>query len=185
MTTALIPGSLSAIAKRDNVSLAESFANADVVIIVDVSGSMDAHDSRGSRSRFDVACEELAALQNNNPGRIAVLSFSSSVNFVPDGKPLRHGGSTDLVRALQMARMADTGDVRFVIISDGEPDDPNRALSEASRFIGRIDVVYVGPEDRPFGRDFLTRLAASKGGVSVTADRAFELAAKTQLLLSA
>lgn len=185
MNAAIIPGSLSAIAKHNGASLAETFVNADAVILVDVSGSMHAYDSRGGRSRYDVALDELATLQNSMPGKIAVLAFSNNTVFVPTGAPPMLSGSTDLAGALKFARMADTGDIRFVIISDGEPDDPNRALSEASRFIGRIDVVYVGPEDRPFGRDFLTRLAASKGGVSVTADRAFELAAKTQLLLSA
>jgi len=38
--TAIVPGSIGAIAKSNRTSIAETFANADVVIIVDTSGSM-------------------------------------------------------------------------------------------------------------------------------------------------
>ena len=186
MNTAIIPGSIGAIAKREGMSLAESFANCDVVILVDVSASMNADDSRNGRSRYDVACEELAILQNGNPGKIAVLAFSNSTVFVPSGLPPKMFGGTDLRGALEFARMADTGDIRFVVISDGQPDDQDGALREASKYKGRIDVVYVGPETDRYARDFLTKLANTRGGLAVTADRAAELASQTQrLLLSA
>ncbi len=186
MTTALVPGSIGAIAQRNGASLAETFVNADVIVIVDVSGSMDANDSLGGRSRYEVALDELAQLQNSNPGKIAVLAFSNDTLFVPSGQPPKLFGSTNLAGALKFARVADTGDIRFVVISDGQPDDANGALDEARKFKGRIDVVYVGPEDYPTGRNFLKRLAQAKGGVVVTADKATQLAAQTQrLLLSA
>jgi hypothetical protein len=186
MNTAIIPGSIGAIAKREGISLAESFVSADVVALVDVSGSMDAGDSRGGLSRYDVACEELANLQNTNPGKVAILAFSHETIFCPSGQPPRLFGSTNLAGALAFARVADTGDMRFVIISDGQPDDAEAAMSEARKYRGRIDVVYVGPEYSPTGRDFLSRLAAARGGVTVTADKAQQLAAQTQrLLLSA
>ena len=41
-TNALIKGSLSDLAQRDNMTLAESFLNADAILIVDMSGSMGA-----------------------------------------------------------------------------------------------------------------------------------------------
>lgn len=182
-TTAIIPGSIGAIAQREGISLAESFANADVVALVDVSGSMDAQDSTGGRSRYDVACAELANLQNANPGKVAILAFSNDTLFCPSGQPPKMFGSTNLAGALAFARVADTGDVRFVVISDGQPDDSESALSEARKYRGRIDVVYVGPESYPAGRDFLTRLAQVRGGVTVTADKAQQLAAQTQRLL--
>ncbi len=186
MTTALVPGSIGAIAKREGMSLAESFVSADVIVIVDVSGSMDANDSISGRSRYEVALEELANLQNANPGKIAVLAFSGETLFVPSGQPPKLFGSTNLAGALKFAKMADTGDIRFVVISDGQPDDSEAALREARQFKSRIDVVYVGPESSPIGRDFLNRLAKSRGGTVVTADKAAQLAAQTQrLLLSA
>jgi len=47
--TAIVPGSIGAIAKSNRTSIAETFANADVVIIVDTSGSMHTNDSRGGK----------------------------------------------------------------------------------------------------------------------------------------
>ena len=182
--TAIVPGSISAIAKSNRTSIAETFANADVVIIVDTSGSMHTTDSRGGRSRYDVALEELATLQNSNPGKLAVIAFSNTTYFVPSGQPPMLGGGTDLAGALRFTKIADTGDMRFVIVSDGEPDDAQAALEVAATYKGRIDVVYVGPEDRPTGREFLTRLAQSKGGQAVTAKQATQLAAQTQRLLT-
>lgn len=184
MNSAIVPGSLAQVAKTDNKSLAEAFINADVVALVDVSGSMRDCDSRGGKSRYAVACTELAQIQNANRGKIAIIAFSSHTIFVPSGVPPMLGRYTDLAGALRFARVADTGKVRFVVISDGEPDNELTALTEATKYRGRIDVVYVGPEDRPAGRDFLTRLAQSRAGVCVTADRAAELAAQTQLLLT-
>lgn len=183
MTSALVPGSIGAIAKSKRTSIAETFVNADVVIIVDTSGSMHLTDSRGGKSRYDVALEELATLQNTNPGKLAVIAFSNTTVFVPSGQPPMLGGGTDLAGALRFTKMADTGDIRFVIVSDGEPDDAQAALEVAATYKGRIDVVYVGPEDHPAGREFLTRLAQSKGGQAVTAKQATQLAAQTQKLL--
>jgi hypothetical protein len=41
----------------------------------------------------------------------------------------------------------------------------------------------VGPEDRPYGRDFLSKLAIATGGSTVTADRAKDLAENIETLL--
>lgn len=178
-----VGGSLADMAKRGNASLAETFIGCDAVVIVDTSASMDMADSRGGRKRYTVACEELAALQANMPGRIGVIAFSTSVVFVPGGQPPYLGGGTDLASALRFARIADVAGMRFIVISDGEPDNEAGALAEAAQYRGRIDTVYVGPEARPYGRDFLARLAAASGGMSVTADRAHELAASVERLL--
>lgn len=178
-----VGGSLADMAKRGNASLAETFIGCDAVILCDTSGSMDTPDSRGGRKRYTVACEELATLQANMPGKIGVIAFSSSVVFVPGGQPPYLAGMTDLAGALRFARIADVAGMRFIVISDGESDDNKAALAEAALYRGRIDTVFVGPETRPYGRDFLARLAAASGGMSVTADRAAELAASVERLL--
>lgn len=177
-------GSLSDIASQRGLSIAETFIGADVVIIVDESGSMGAHDGRGGKSRHNVALEELAKLQATLPGKIAVIAFSDSVMFIPGGQPILLGGGTDLTRALEFAKVADVADMRFIVISDGEPDDERGALNVASSFEGRIDCVFVGPEGEPFGRAFLNRLAKAKGGKSTTAAQASDLAQSVTLLLS-
>jgi hypothetical protein len=180
----IVTGSLSDVAARNGHSLAQSFVNAECVCIVDTSGSMGAHDSRGRRSRYDVACEELAALQGSLPGRIAVLSFANETMFCPDGVPFNQQGGTDLTGALQFARLADVPGIRFIVISDGEPDNQMTALAEAAKYQARIDVIYCGPEEHPAGRDFLTRLAAASGGGLVTADRAAGMADSAKRLLA-
>jgi Mg-chelatase subunit ChlD len=184
-TTAIVTGSLQAIANRDGKSIAESFINADVIVIVDTSGSMASEDSRGNQSRYKIACSELAQLQANLPGKIAVLSFSHETIFCPSGTPIFQGGNTNLAGALKFAKVADMPGMRFIVISDGEPDDEGEALSIAKTYKNRIDVIYCGPEDRPSGREFLKKLAQAAGGVTVTADRAKELAPAIEKLLLA
>lgn len=181
--TALVPGSLSAIAKQNNTSIAETFMAADAVILVDTSGSMNSCDSRGGRTRYEVAIEELTALQANMPGKLAVISFSSDVVFCPAGIAQNMGGMTDLAKALKFIKVADVPGIKFIVISDGQPDDEREALNAAKTFKNKIDVIYVGPEENPTGRNFLQKLAAATGGQTVTMDRAKELSVGVKMLL--
>lgn len=181
-TTSITTGSIGQIAQQTGMSIAESFLAADVIVLVDVSGSMDARDSRGNQRRYDVACLELARLQRDLPGKIAVVAFSTSVQFVPGGIPPFLAAGTALDEALEFVQPAD-GTVKFIVISDGCPDDERRALSIAGKFTSKIDTVYVGPESDRFGADFLARLAAASGGKAVKADRATELAETVEKLL--
>lgn len=179
----IVPGSLGAITAQNNKTLAESFASADCVVIVDTSGSMNSHDSRDDKSRYEVACEELAQLQLALPGKIAVIGFSDSTEFFPGGLPRMMGCSTNMAGALKFVKVADVPGMKFILISDGEPDDPKSTLDIAKTFTTHIDVIYVGPEQIPTGRDFLERLAKLTGGKSVTADCAKSLAANVEKLM--
>lgn len=183
MNTAIVVGSIADIAVRNNTTIAESFLNCELITIVDVSGSMEMRDSRDGQSRYHVALEELAKLQAGRPGKVAVIAFSDSAQFVPGGVPPMLGGSTNLAAALGFARIADSAQMRFVVISDGYPDDSRAALAEAATYQGRIDTVFIGPENDVEGRSFLQKLAAANGGQAVTADRAKELAATIETLL--
>lgn len=184
--TKLATGSIYDVAKKNNQSIAETFIGCDVVILVDTSASMSNRDSRGGMSRYDVACEELTALQASLPGKIAVLSFSSTVEFCPSGVATFLNGGTNMTKALQFAKVADVPKMRFILISDGEPNIEERTLAVAKTYQNRIDTIYVGPEERPTGREFLNRLAAASGGQTITADRANELKSGIEkLLLSA
>lgn len=159
----VVKGSLRDIAKRDNISLAESFLAVDIIILVDVSGSMDERDAPGGLSRLEAAGRELARLQNELPGRIAVVCFGSQVQFSPSGTLLPDGGGTAMHRALQFVQPADDSDCQFFLISDGEPNMPDETLLIASRFNSTINTVYIGPENGE-GRKFLKELAAKAGG---------------------
>jgi len=161
---AIVTGSIGDIAKRENRSIAHSFASAKIVAIVDVSGSMAIRDARDNQSRYDVALQELATLQHQHPGEVAVLAFSSKVEFIPGGVPPLFGEGTNLAGALRFATMADAPGLRFVVISDGQPDSKEEALKAARAINARIDVVYVGPERDSAGRDFLAQLASMGHG---------------------
>lgn len=180
--TQIIPGSLGAIAQQNNQSIAETFVNCDVCIIVDTSGSMCACDSRGNRSRYEVACEELKNLQASLPGKLALLSFSDDVVFCPSGIPFNYEGSTDLTKALKFAKLADVSGIRFIVISDGQPDSEEEALKVARTYKAKIDTVYVGPEGGE-GQAFLKRLAKASGGQGVTAAKVAKLADNVERLL--
>ena len=183
MTRDIVVGSIADIANKTGASIAESFMSCDAMVIIDVSGSMEMPDSRGGMSRYEVALEELAKLQAAMPGKVAVVAFSDGAQFVPGGVPMMLGGGTDLAGALRFAHVVDGTGMRFVVVSDGEPDDEADAQAVAATFTARIDTVYVGPERHPTGRRFLERLAAASGGKAVTADRAQELAAQVTTLL--
>lgn len=178
----IIAGSLSALAKQENKSIAETFVSADCVVIVDTSGSMASHDSRGGKTRYEVACEELKQLQATHPGKIAVLAFSDQVEFCPFGIPTYFGGGTDMAKALQFAKIADVPGMQFILISDGEPNDPPKTLSIAKTYRNKISTIYVGPEDQPAGREFLRKLAEATGGQAIISDRAKELKASIEKL---
>jgi hypothetical protein len=180
----IIPGSINAIAQQSGKSIAETFVSADLIVIVDTSGSMGAKDSTGGQSRYEVACRELANLQASLPGKIAVLSFSDDVQFCPSGVPVFLMGGTKLEKALSFAKIADIGKMRFILISDGQPDDEQAAIQISRTYKNKIDVIYVGPETDRSAREFMNRLAASTGGQTVTADKAKELSSKITYLLS-
>jgi len=181
----VVTGSLSALARTTGHSLAETFTSCDVVIIVDTSGSMATRDSRAGASRYDVAMEELRALQTRLPGKLAVIAFSDRASFCPSGIATYMGSGTALHDALKFSKIADVDGMQFILISDGQPDSPEKALAIARTYKNKINVIYVGPEDNPQGRDFLTRLASVTGGQTVTADRAKELQSGVLKLLGA
>lgn len=164
MNTAIVPGSLAALASKANQSLAESFLNVEAIVIVDVSGSMHTLDAPGNKSRYDAACAELESLQRAYPGKIGIVAFSDTAQFVPGGKPMMQGGGTNMVAALDTVKCADGLGIKLILISDGQPDSPEETIARASRFKTHIDTVYIGSERESSGREFLQRLAKATGG---------------------
>jgi len=185
MTNSLVKGSLAAVAATNGQSLAQTFISCDVIVLVDTSGSMGTMDSLEGQSRYDHACRELATLQSSLPGKIGVISFSARVMFCANGIPFNFKSTTNIAEALKFAKVADIpGAMRFILISDGEPDDAKAALQMARAYANKIDCIYVGPLGGE-GRAFLERLAGASGGSFVTAAQAKELAGSVQKLLVA
>lgn len=164
MTNAITPGSLSDLAHRNGAGLAEAFLSADTIILVDTSGSMNSRDGT-SQTRYDRACAELARLQANLQGRIAVFAFSSSCDFCPGGVPTYFGAGTAMATALETVHPADGLVDRFVLISDGAPDNALDTLAVARRFTTKIDTVFIGSEGES-GADFLRQLSALSDGTA-------------------
>lgn len=183
-TREIVAGSLAAIAKRDGLSLAESFLSVDAILVIDMSGSMAAADAPGGRTRYEAAEAELRDLQAALPGRVAVVAFSDEAQFCPSGIPPRLGSGTEMGRALHFVHPAD-GVARIIMISDGEPNSAEDALRVARSFKHRIDTIYIGPEDRGRGRAFLERLASATGGQSIQSAAPGLLRSEAQRLLAA
>jgi Mg-chelatase subunit ChlD len=81
--------------------------------------------------------------------------------------------------ALKFAKIADVSGMRFVLISDGHPDDEQKALATARAYTNRIDTIFVGREDDSRARAFLLRLAQATGGQHVNIGVAQEALATT------
>jgi Mg-chelatase subunit ChlD len=166
MSNQIVQGSLGAVARKSNQSLAFSFMSVTCLVMVDVSASMAETDAGNGLSRFEAANEQLRRLQNENAGEIAVCAFSNRAEFCPSGVPVFQRGMTDLCAALDMLKMADGCGIKLVLISDGEPNDEEAALKAAAKFTSKIDTIFVGDETGS-GREFLRKLSAATGGVSI------------------
>lgn len=167
-------GSIADIMNKENVSLAESFLTCDCIILFDVSGSMQEKDGTGI-SRFDRGLKELKELQASLPGKVAIVQFADHPDFMPGGVPAMFvsGSGTDMTSALKYIQVADEiPDMRFIVISDGEPNNALTALNVADKFSNTIDTIYIGPVEGGHwgsdGRAFLQQLAARSGGKPVT-----------------
>lgn len=182
----IVKGSITQVAKATGKSIPEIFQTVELIAFVDTSGSMDAPDSRGGKTRYQVACEDLRTVQEQHPGKVAVFSFSSYTKFCPSGVPVNQREGTLIATALNAGKPADIpGGMKFVLISDGEPLDEQEALAVAKTYNNPISTIYVGPETDHGGRDFLARLAKASGGASIQAYRVINMLPVVQRMLEA
>jgi Mg-chelatase subunit ChlD len=128
---------------------------ASLVILADVSGSM-----RGDK--IIRLKRELRAIWGERSGA-KLMSFATNLHWLdgPDDLPPA-GGSTDLAGALEAAAPTWPGEV--LVISDGQPEDEDRALAAAKLIPGTISVLFVGSDDDREGQAFLQKLATLGGG---------------------
>ena len=184
LSTQIVRGSLAEQVKSHGTSLALEWLNVEVIALVDVSGSMDERDARGNRQRYAVACEEMARVQGERPGKVAVYAFSDSCTFAPGGVPAYEGHGTNLAGALRTLHKLCQGVSRLIVISDGSPNSESDALDAAAKITCQIDTVYIGDEGDSRARQFLERLAQVGRGQRHDAPHADGLA-DTVLLLTA
>ena len=169
-STELVYGSLGYLAAQGGKTIAESFAfDVVAIIMLDISASMREPDCPNGQTRYACACDELRRLQRELPGKIAVIEWASGHAFMAGGLPSPPSGMTNMAGVLKYVHRADDCGIRFILISDGEPDIEFTTLDEARKFKSKIDTIYIGPEDGT-GADFLRRLAALTGGRAETKD---------------
>lgn len=183
MNKSIVEGSQQDIAQKQNIPLAESFLSAEMVVIFDNSGSMGAHDAPMGQTRLDYAEKQLNGLQAKFPGKIALICFADRVEYSPGGFILSVGGSTDMKKALEFAKVADDCGLKIVLVSDGEPNDKRGTLAIAKTYQSKIDVIYVGPEYPAHGRKFLEDLALATGGNFFNPEKVGELESGVETLL--
>lgn len=184
MNNQIVKGSIIDITQSNSSSIAETFLSCDALVLLDMSGSMESRDTPSGESRRKVATDQLIKLQKENAGKLALICFADYVLFCPAGVPQDCGGSTRLERGLEYIKPADDCGMKIIIISDGSPNDPNKALDIARTFKNKVDTIYIGPEtDYEGGRAFLEKLASVTGGQSLKSDSPGLLSKEVETLL--
>ena len=171
--TDIAEGSISDISVKEDISLAEAFAGAKRIILLDVSGSMEACDTPtrdGHISRHEAAEEQVRRLQKEYQGSVALFCFSDHIVFCPDGVPNRLNCGTAMAGALRYVHAADNMGIGIDMITDGgTTDGEDETIAEAAKFKSRINCIYIGPEG-DFGQRFLMTLARTAGGKYIKTD---------------
>lgn len=135
-------------------------AGAGVVILADVSSSMD--ERAGRRRKCEILAEALDQLWPELAGaRLIAFGATAAEVLSPDDLPAPSGG-TALHLALDAA--ARPAPAKTVVISDGRPDSEEAALAAAGRLPGLIDVIYCGPDSDAQAIAFMGRLARLGAG---------------------
>lgn len=163
LSSSLESGSLKALVQ-------ERKAEKETHLLLDYSSSMDGGVFYGSQTRKIDALRKIAddlradttCPQVGFGG--SAYDGSNNIRFIE--RVPEPAGGTPLAEGIDFC--AQHGAKRIVVVSDGEPDDPQAALASAKAFGGVVDIVYVGPEGGP-GAVFMKKLAeATKGRVQVT-----------------
>lgn len=125
------------------------------IILADVSQSMA--EPAGHRRKIDVLSDALRTVGSDAD----VVAFSTHpVQMLPGQQLPEPRGGTALHLALDYC----TDATHVLVISDGHPDNPHKALAAADRLRDtRIDVIYCGPENDHEGVAFMSRLARHGG----------------------
>lgn len=158
----LAKGSIKDIAERKGISMESAMAEAEVIVIVDISGSMNDYDG-GSKSRWERAKDELERLQAQYEGKVALMSFSDNPRWNFDGMLPYPEGCTALDRALDMAAPF-SGVYQLILITDGQPNSREAALNSAKKLRSAMHVIYIGADGDSHAKQFLNSLADATGG---------------------
>jgi Mg-chelatase subunit ChlD len=168
MNNIIVTGSTTDLAQQEEISLAQAFVNVDIMIVIDLSGSMDMNDAKdihGNRATRRRAAEtQLQKLQRDHAGKVGVIGFADHAQYLPNGsiEGIDVGGTTDMLKGLQLAETANRAGIPTVLISDGEPnyDVEHECVQLAHSLVSPLHCIYVGPENGS-GLQYLQQLATS------------------------
>ena len=173
-------GSIADIARRRGDRIEAVMADAEMVVMLDISSSMSKpideadysawnperyeHGEGYTRTRFTAALEALSAIQMKYQGKVLVIAFNSVAEFLSGGLPSQPSGGTNMNLALDLAKEFDDTDMKFTIISDGEPSNPENVIQQAKTFKTPIDTIFIGNDHDQRGLDVMNRIAAASRG---------------------
>lgn len=158
-------GSIYDVATDKGVKVEEILSEADVIVMLDISSSMDMRLGDGS-TRYSKATDALADIQKAHPGRVALITFSSDAKMELGGVPGSPYGSTNMMSALELGHNFDGLDTKFFLISDGEPDYGIKAqiIPFAKTFEDPIHCIFIGEDHDREGMRFMSDIAKVTGG---------------------
>lgn len=161
----LAQGSIYDVARSRGEQPEDVLAEADVVVMLDESSSMAAPVGQG-KSRHDEAVEALRQIQRTFPGRVILITFANSARFHWNGLPSSPAGSTQMDLALDLASQFKEMDMKFYLISDGQPNDKALALEVVNLHFQKdpIHTIFIGSDTDRQGMEFLQELSAKTGG---------------------
>jgi hypothetical protein len=164
-------------------------------LLLDVSGSMSHREGASERRRIDLLAEALTQTLPAVPGA-RVLTFSHTVQELAGWEPRRFtlpepAGGTALHAALEAVARLVPRPERLLLISDGEPDDPQAALTAARGLRPMmINALFVGDDRDAAAKGFMRALAIAGGDPRSIAsqlklDKPADVAKAATLLLTA
>jgi len=165
--TSIAEGSIFDLAARRNKKPEEIVANADVVVLLDCSSSMltrlDGSWSYGraeetSGTRYSEAVKALEMIQQQYQGKVLLITFASGAGVQYGGLPPRPEGTTNLRAALELAHTFDDMGMKFIVVSDGQPDRPDDCIVWRDKFKSALDTIFIG-RDGDSGLTFMNKLA--------------------------
>lgn len=146
------------------------------IILLDTSGSMAETIESGGR-KIDVLRQALNRPLFQNEVALAFHSISHQLKSLQDiPEP---AGGTALHFALSQA--SSYNPKATLVISDGQPDDPEQALAEAGKLSGIINTLYIGSDRDKQAIAFMRQLARIGCGRAANCDISNP---QNQLLLS-
>lgn len=178
-----VRGSLVQVSQASNKPLAKVMLGISAVILFDSSSSMGL-SAGGSESRYELAHRELSRLQAEIPGKIAVVAFGETVAFCPDGNPPAPHGGTAMTEALEFCKLFDIKSTKFILISDGAPNNRDTALDVAKTYKNTIHTVYTGKSGSEYAEAFLREVSTVSGGRFMQAHQAVGLLPVMRSLLT-